>query len=160
MRATARPLIGLLIVGASMFACSGTTSTFNLTSADVDPTYTCAVGANNAAYDLHANVQTHNATSGAVTIKSVTADMTLDAVKGSWQERIGDKYDAGAAKFTPASIGQGATTTLKVTISSACTNAKASNGESYGEYRVTIHVTTSAGSFSISSKNLHRLIAA
>jgi hypothetical protein len=153
-------IIAILAAALWITACSGQASTFALTSADVDATYSCPAGANNAAYDLHANVQAHNATSSTVTIKSVTADMTLNATKGSWLEKIGDKYDAGAAKFTPVKVAPGATTTLKVIASSACTNVKAANGESYGDYRVTIHVATSAGSYSISSKNLHRIVAA
>ncbi len=36
----------------------------------------------------------------------------------------------------------------------------ATNGASYGDYRATVHLATSAGNFSISSKTLHRLVAA
>jgi hypothetical protein len=140
-------------------ACSGSSS-LELTNAAADQSYQCPVGANNAPYDVHATVDAHNGTSKSVTINSVTADLTLAAVTGPWLEKVGDKYQASNVTVAPATVGPGAKAALKVTIPSACTNGKATNGASYGDYRVTVHFATSAGNFSVSSKTLHRLAAA
>lgn len=141
-------------------ACSGESPTFSLTNASVDQSFTCPVGANNAPYDLHATIDARNGTSKTVTINSATADLTLEAAKGSWLQKVGDKYDASNVTVSPTTVGSGAKAGLTVTIPSACTNGKATNGASYGDYRVAVHLATSAGNFSISSKTLHRLIAA
>ena len=62
--------------------------------------------------------------------------------------------------FSPASIGAGSPASVNVTIPSACTNGKtASDGSSYGEYSVTLTVTTSTGTYTIDSKNRHRIVA-
>lgn len=145
-----------LLVGA----CSTNSSTFALTNASVDKSYTCPVGAKDAPYDLQATVAAHNGTSRAVGITSATADLTLEAVQGPWLQKVGDKYQASKVSVAPDSVAAGADASLTVTIASACTNGKATNGASYGDYRVNVHIATSAGNFSISSKTLHRLVAA
>ncbi|MGH7765011.1 MAG: hypothetical protein ACREOM_11430 [Candidatus Dormibacteraceae bacterium] len=142
-------------------ACSSSPSTFSVGRALVDDTaYTCPTGSNNAPYQLHVSIDAHNPTSSAVTIQSVTASMKLEAVKGGWLEKVGDTYNAGSATFTPAGVAAGATTTIKVTISSACTSGKtATAAPSYGEYRVTLHLTASSGSYATTTANRHRLTA-
>jgi hypothetical protein len=153
-----RPVIGIAVAACLIAACSS--STFALTNASVDSTYTCPIGANNAPYSVQATVDAHNGTSGTVRINSVTADMALEALNGPWLEKIGDKYQASDVTVAPTSVAAGANANLKVTIPSACTNGKSTGGGSYGDYRVTVHLATSAGNFSISSKALHRLVAA
>jgi len=155
-------LIRVVVASAAclLVACSGNSSTFALTKASVDQSFTCPAGANNAPYDLHATVDAHNGTSGTVTINSATADLTLEAVKGSWLEKVGDRYQASNVTVAPATVTAGANASLQVTIPSACTNGKATSGASYGDYRVTVHISTSAGNFSISTTALHRLVAA
>jgi len=160
--AAMRHLIALVATGACLLtACSSASSTFALTAAAVDPTYFCPGGANNAPYEIHATVGAHNGTSRTVAIHAVTAQMTLTSVKGDWLEKTGSSYDAGTVQFSPASVSPGATTTLRVTIPSACTSDKyGSSGSSYGDYQVTIHVATSAGVFTIGAENQHEIIAA
>jgi hypothetical protein len=150
--------IGGLILAV---ACSSGSSSFNVGNATVeDTTYTCPAGSTNATYQLHARFEAHNPTSAAVTIRSVTATLKLGAVKGAWLEKVGDTYDAGTATFTPTSVGAGANATVKVTIASACTSAKTPAAtSSYGEYQVTLHVTTSSGSFNTATGNRHRIVA-
>jgi len=150
----AAAMTGALLVAA----CSS--STFALTSASVDKSYTCPVGANNAPYDLQTTVSAHNGTSRTVSVTAASADLTLEAVQGPWLEKVGDKYEASNVTVAPSSVAAGADASLKVTIPSACTNGKAMNGASYGDYRVSVHIATSAGNYSISSKTLHRLVAA
>lgn len=151
----------LLVVGISGGCEIGPPAVFRLTSASVDATYTCPAGAANAPYDLHATIDVRNDTSNSVTIRSVEAVMTLAAVKGSWLEPVGDKYEATAVTVLPGTIGARSSASLKVTIPSACTNGKtASAGSSYGEYSVALTVATSSGTFTIESNNRHRIVAA
>src|SRR2546428_3650775 len=109
-------------------ACSSSPATFALTSASVDPQYWCPGGAKNAPYDVHATIAAHNGTSSAVNIESVTAEMTLTAVKGSWLETVGDRYEAKTVKFEPSRVAAGSSATIKVTIPSACTSSTYRSG--------------------------------
>lgn len=139
--------------------CSfGTPSTFTVSNASVDPSYTCPAGANNVHYDLRGTIDAHNGTSKAVTITTVDATMTLAAVKGVWLQKVGDKYDAGNVTFTPNSVGAGANTTLVVTVPSACTGRSPNTPAASGDYAVTFTLTTSAGTFKLDSRDKHRIL--
>src|SRR5437879_12798808 len=97
---------------------------------------------------MHATIRAHNGTSGVVTIKSITAEMTLASVTGSWLEKVGDHYDAGGVKFDPSSVTAGSSATVRVTIPSSCTSGSyGSSQSSSGTYRVTLPVTTSPGAY-------------
>lgn len=159
MRAT---VVMLLILASLTAACSSSQpQTFSVTGASVDPTYFCPGGSNNARYDLHATVGVRNGTSKAVTIASISAAMTLVAVQGAWLEKVGDRYDAGDAMFTPHSVAAGSTAKIDVTITSSCTSNKyESGGSSRGDYAVAINLVTSAGSFSVTAQNHHVIAAA
>jgi hypothetical protein len=110
---------------------------------------------------VHATVNVHNGTGGAVTIESVTAQMMLVAVQGAWLEKLGDRYDAGAATFSPSTVAAGSTSTVDVTIGSACTSDRyGSGGSSHGDYSVTIVLVTSTGRYSVTAKNQHEIRAA
>ena len=86
--------------------------------------------------------------------------MTLSAVHGGWLQEVGYRYEAQNLVFTPDRLGAGSSSTLKVTVPSACTNQSPNGGPvSYADYSVTLTVTTSAGVFKIESKNKHRIIA-
>jgi hypothetical protein len=157
-----RRFLAMLAVAVSLVAaCSSSPTTFSLTGASVDPQYWCPGGAKNAQYDVHATIDAHNGTSSVVTIQSVAAEMTLTAVKGTWLEKVGDRYEAEGVKFEPASVGAGSSATIKVTIPSACTSGSyGSSLSSSGGYRVTMRVTTSAGVHAISAGNQHQILAA
>jgi hypothetical protein len=154
-----------LLLGAVGFvlvaACSSARpATFTLESASVDPTYICPGGANNAAYDLHATVNVHNGTSKTVTIDSVTAQMTVASVKGPWIEKVGERYNADRVVFAPATVTVGGRSSVKLTIPSACTSGKYGTGTpSSADYNVTVHLSTSAGSFTITAANRHKIVA-
>ena len=151
----------LAVAGWLGAACSSSPTTFALTSASVDPQFWCPGGAKNAPYDMHATIDAQNGTSSAVSITSVTADMTLTAVKGSWLEKVGDRYEAGTVKFDPSSIAAGSKATIKVTIPSACTSGSyGSSLSSSGQYSVNLRVTTTAGVQTIAAKNQHQILAA
>lgn len=152
----------VLAMVAGVGACSGSQpSTFTVTRASVDPTYQCPGGASNAPYDLHATVDVRNGTGGTVTIRSVTAEMKLAAVHGSWLEKVGDVYDAGSATFSPSTVVAGSSASIKVVIPSSCTSDRYdSGGTSSGDYAVTMHLITSAGSFNVTAQNLHEIRAA
>jgi hypothetical protein len=144
-----------------MAACSSSNQpTFTLISASVDPTYYCPGGANNAPYDLHATILLHNGTGSPVTIDTVTARMTVASIKGPWLEKVGDHYDAGKSQFAPATVASGSNATLNVTIPSACTSGRYGTGtSSSADYRVTIHLATSAGNFAVTAGNEHEIVA-
>jgi len=147
-------------VAAFVFAAAcGGSSTFSLGEASVDATYSCPANSRNAAYDVHATIGAHNSTSKAVTITSVDAVMTVSAVQGVWLQKVGDRYDAGNVTFTPSNVPAGSTTTLQVTIPSACSSGKAPTGANYGEYTVSFKVLTSAGAYEVKSQNRHRILA-
>jgi hypothetical protein len=156
-----RRFILAAIMPAMLLACSSGSQSVSVGQASVDPSYTCPTGSNDTAYDLHATVSVHNATSSAVTIKSVTAELTLKASAGTWAEKVGDRYDAGTANFTPSTVAAGATRTIDITVKSACTNGKtAAGGKSYGDYQVALNIDTSDGSFTSTSRGFHRIVAA
>lgn len=150
--------VATLVMVVAGGCTAGAPSTVSLNSATVDSSFTCPASADNAPYELHATIDFRNGTSSSVTIKSVTASMTLFAVKGTWLGRIGDKYEASGVTFAPATVGAGKSTSLKVTIPSACTNGPAPTA-SYGEYSVGLAVNASSGTYTIASQNRHRILA-
>ncbi len=154
----------LAVFALALLASGCTTSSqpnVTLDSASVDPTYFCPGGASNAHYDLHGTIRVHNPTAKPVTIESVTAQMRLAAVTGTWLEKIGDRYDAGVASFSPADVPAGSSGTVKVTIASACTSGQYGSGVSAAaDYDVTMHVVTSAGTYTITAANQHEIVAA
>lgn len=153
-------LWGLVAILLSVNGCGGTNAAFTLTNATVDASHACSSGASNSPYDLHATIDSHNGTSSSISIKTVSAVMTLAAVHGGWLQQVGYRYDAGSVVFAPDQVGAGSSATLKVTVPSACTNHSKTGGPlSYGDYSVALTVGTSAGTFKIESRNRHRLIA-
>lgn len=162
IRAVRQIPVVLAALACLVTGCSGgQPSTFAVTGASVDQTYWCPGGSNDAPYDLHAAVDVRNGTGSAVTIQSVTAEMRLAAVQGNWLEKVGDRYNASGVAFSPGSVGAGSSTTLRLTIPSACTSNKYDyGGSSYGDYTVTIRLVTSAGVFSVTALNQHEIRAA
>ena len=140
--------------------CTFGSSTFSVSNASVDASYTCPVGANNVYYDLRGTIDAHNGTSSAVAISKVAATMTLAAVNGTWLEKVGSRYDADNVAFRPSSIGAGADSTLSVTIPSACTGRVAGSPTASADYAVTFTITTSAGTFKVDSNDKHRIVTA
>lgn len=152
--------LAALAVCAIVAGCSSGTPKFTLDGERVDATFACPVGSDNTPYPLHASVEAHNPTTAAVTIQAITATLKLQATKGPWLEKVGSTYDAGSATFTPATVPAGANASIKVTITSACTSDKSILAPlSYGEYVVSLRVTTSSGSFTVTSTNRHRIVA-
>jgi len=152
----------MLLVLAGMAACSGSTPAgVTQKTASVDPSYTCPAGATDAPYILHGVLALSNGSSSTVTIKSVTAVMTVAAIKGPWLERVGDKYEAPGVTASPTTVAAGGSALIQVTIPSSCTRGKTTGSESsYGDYSVGFTVTTSSGAFRIDSGNRHRIVAA
>jgi hypothetical protein len=115
------------------------------------------VGVHNAAYDIHGTIDAHNGTSKEVTITAIEATLTLAAVKGEWLQKVGDKYVAANVTYSSTSVAAGATTTLNVTIPSACTGRVKGAAIASGDYAVSFTLTTSAGTFKTASKNRHQI---
>jgi hypothetical protein len=148
--------VAILVVS---MGCGGSPAAFTLSNAAVDPNHPCASGSNNAAYDIHATVTGHNSAQSAVSISAVSAVMTLAAVHGGWLQPVGSKYTPDKAAVTPDRIGPGSTAILNLTLSSACTNlAKTAGSISFGDYSISFRFVTSAGNFTISSANRHRIV--
>jgi len=149
-----------LVIGIAAACTVGSPSTFTLSSASVDATYACPLGATDAPYDLKAVIDVRNGTSSAVTIKSVSAAMTLVAVKGTWLEKVGERYQASNIGFSPQAVAAGTSASLNVILPSACTNGKAAVPQaSYADYSIAFTVATSAGTHTIVSQNKHRIVA-
>jgi hypothetical protein len=146
---------------AGIAGCSGGGAAgLALNSASVDPSYTCPAGSVDAPYSLHGTIGLHNGTSSKVSIESVTAVMTVAAVKGTWLEKLGDRYEAAGVTSSLRSLGAGSSTSMEVVVPSSCTGGKAPTTESsYGEYSVGFTVTTSSGTYRIESANRHRIVA-
>jgi hypothetical protein len=147
-------LIAILLIG---LAC-GSNAELTLSEASVQPSYICPSTTSDSPYDLHATIKVHNGTSASVSIKSVSAVMTLAAVHGGWLQQVGFKYDAGNVGFAPDRVAAGADATLQVTIPSAC-RGKSIGPLSYADYSVEIAVATSAGTYTVETKNRHRIVA-
>jgi hypothetical protein len=148
-----------IAAGALLAGCGS--SAFSIASPTVDASYTCPAGANNAPYDLHVTADADNPTSQSVEVRSVSAVMVVAAIQGDWQQKVGSEYDAGQVQFSPKTIGAGSKAKLQATIPSACTNGPhPATGADYGDYTVKLTVTTSAGTFKLTSTNKHRIQAA
>jgi hypothetical protein len=154
MRSGALALAAIMLSGCGF----GSNAEFTLSNAAVQPNFVCASTTSNAPYELHATIGARNGMSSAVSIKSVSAVMTLAAVHGGWLQPVGYKYDAGAVVFAPDHVGASSSSTLNVTIPSAC-RSRTSGTLSYADYSVALTVVASAGTFKITAKNLHRIIA-
>jgi hypothetical protein len=147
-----------LIAGVAA-GCSGGAATFALTGASVDASYDCPSGATDALYIFHGMIDMTNGTSSSVTFKSITAVMTLVAVKGPWLEKVGDKYAPSGVISYISTLAAGGSASAQVIIPSSCTRAATTATEaSYGEYSVGFTVTTNAGTYSVLSSNHHRII--
>ncbi|HKW60524.1 MAG TPA: hypothetical protein VJR46_12300 [Candidatus Dormibacteraeota bacterium] len=151
-----------LLALAVLSACSSAPPPeFSLTGARVDATHWCPGGSVDARYDVHATIEARNTTKKDVTIESATAEMVLVSVSGAWIEKVGDRYDAGAVVVSPSTIAAGSTTKLDLTIPSSCTSGLyGSSQSSSGSYTVTVHLVTSAGTFTIAAGNRHQILAA
>lgn len=147
----------LILAGCSV---GSPTPSFSVSNASVDQSYTCPVGAKNASYDLHGSIAASNGSSKPVTISNVAATMTLAAANGGWMQKVGDKYDASSVIFTPDSVGAASNAAVSVTIPSACTGRAAKSSAASADYTVSFTLTTSAGTFTVDSKNKHRIITA
>jgi hypothetical protein len=156
-----RSLHAVLAAVALAIGCSSQSPAFSVGGARVDAVHQCPAGSVDARYDVHATIQAHNPTSKDVTIDSATADLVLSAVKGRWLEPLGNRYDAGVVAVSPAKVRANSSATLDVTIPSSCTSGPSgSTPSSSGSYTVTVHLTTSAGRFSIAAGNRHEIVAA
>ena len=155
MRWIAAAGVAAMLVSACGF---GSDAEFKLINASVQPNYVCPGTTGVSKYGLDANINTRNGTSTPVSIKSVSAVMTVAAVHGGWLQPVGYKYDAGTVGSEMGKVAAGSTATLAVTIPSAC-HSKSTGVLSYADYAVTLTVATSAGTFKIDTGNRHRIIA-
>lgn len=156
-----RTLVAAVLAVMIATACSSESPGFTVSDMRVDSAHWCPGGAVDTKYDVHATIQAHNPTENDVTIKSGTAEMVLAKVTGHWLEKVGDRYNAGAIVVSPSTIAARSTAKLDVTIPSTCTSGLyGSTQSSSGSYTVTLHLTTSAGAFTIAAANRHEILGA
>ena len=147
-----------LLLAGGLAACGSGNVT--LGNASVDAAHSCTAGSITTAYDIHATVDADNKTSQALDIRSAQVVMVVADIHGVWKEAVGSSYDAGQVPFTPRTVGAGTRATLKLTIPSACSNgAHKLPDDYYGDYSVRITLVTSAGTFKLTSQNVHRILA-
>jgi hypothetical protein len=157
MRALYAALAAVVLVAG----CSSEAPKFSVASARVDGSYLCPGRSVDAKYDVHATIEARNPTSKAVTIDAATADMVLAEVTGKWLEPVGNRYDAGTVVVSPSTVAPSSTARLDVTIPSSCTSGPTGSTQaSSGSYTVTIHLRTTAGAFTITAGNRHKILAA
>ncbi len=151
------------VAAAILFAACGPfcgPTAFYVASASSDATYTCPEGATQQPYDLHVTIAADNPTSSDVTIASASAEMVVATVHGSWQQPVGFTYSAGNVPFSPARVLKGSKTNVTLTIPSACTNnSKTGTEDNYADYTVRATLVTSAGTFTVTCSNKHRILA-
>jgi hypothetical protein len=147
----------ILLAGCGPF-CGPTA--FYVSSASADAIYTCAQGAAQQPYDLHVTIAADNPTSSDVTITSASADMVVATVHGTWKQPVGFKYSAGNVPFSPTRVPKGSKTNVTLTIPSACTNnSKTGTEDNYADYTVRATIVTSAGTYTVTCSNKHRILA-
>jgi hypothetical protein len=155
------PVLRPAVIASIVILAACGAGSFSIGSPSVDASYTCPAGASNAPYDLHASADVDNSTAQSVDVRAVSAVMVLTTVHGDWQQKVGSEYDAGQVQFSPTTIGANSRGKLVVTIPSACTNGPhQAAAADYGDYTVKLTVTTSAGTFKLTSANKHRIQAA
>jgi hypothetical protein len=151
----------LAVLGSVLLVAACGSTSFSIANPSVDASYTCPAAASNAPYELHASADADNPTAQVVDVRSVSAVMVVADVHGDWQQKVGSEYDAGQVQFSPKTIGATSRAKLQVIIPSACTNGPhAATAADYGDYTVKLTVTTSAGTFKLTSANKHRIQAA
>lgn len=152
-------LAAALVLLAACGPLCGPTA-FYVSSASADAIYACPQGAAHQPYDLHVTVAADNPTSNDVTITSASADMIVATVHGSWQQPVGFKYNAGNVPFSPTRVPKGSKTNVTLTIPSACTNnSKTGTEDNYADYTVQATIVTSAGTYTVTCNNKHRILA-
>ncbi len=148
----------LLLLAACGPWCGPTA--FYVVSASSDAMYACPEGATQQPYDVQVTLAADNPTSSDVTITSASAEMVVAAVHGIWQQPDGFKYNAGSVLFSPARVPKGSKTNVTLTIPSACTNtSKTGTEDNYADYTVRVTLVTSAGTFTVTCGNKHRILA-
>jgi hypothetical protein len=152
--------LAFIACGALIAVAACGSSPFTLASPSVDASYSCLAGSTNVPYDLHATANADNPTSQNVEVRSVSAVMVVAAIHGVWQQKVGFEYDAGQVQFSPRTIAAGAKAQLLATIPSACSNGKHLGiSDDYADYAIRLTVVTSAGTFKLTSVNMHRILA-
>lgn len=145
----------------SLAGSCGGSGDFSLSNATTELAHACPSAVNNAPYDLHVTVEMRNGRSSSVSIKGVSALMTLTAIHGGWLQQVGYQYGREHLVFAPDQVAAGAGSTLKVIVPSSCTNQSPHGGPvSWADYSVVLTVITSAGTFKIETQKKHRIIAA
>jgi hypothetical protein len=145
----------LVLLGACVPIC-GIGAKFSLSNAHVDSQYNCPFPADHKPYEVHATIDAGNTLSNAVTIKEIDESDQLVSTVGDW---AGPKTATGKSTITtfqPKSIASGGSSTIKFSVGFECTNS-GPTVSTYGDFSFKFAVKTSAGTFTITAGNHHRL---
>jgi hypothetical protein len=130
-----------------------------LSNARVDSRYTCPKPSTDHPYDVHGSLDVDNGTGNTVTIKSVSEADELVDVHGGWNiGEVGTKSEDPVDSFSPKSVKSGDKSTIRFVIKFTCTDNGVVAGDTYGDFTFKYTVATSAGTFTITSGNKHRLV--
>jgi len=145
----------LLILGACVPIC-GIGAKFSVSNAHVDSNYNCPYPSENRPYDVHATIDASNTLSNTVTIKSIAENDELVNTVGAWEGPKTAKGSGAIKDYSPKSVGSGSNATIKFSVPFQCTNTGPS-ATTYGEFTFKFTLTTSAGTYTISAGDRHRL---
>lgn len=145
----------LLLLGACVPIC-GIGAKFALSNARVDSQFDCPNLSDHFPYQVHGSIDASNTLSSTVTIKSIDETDELVATAGEWNGPKNAKAGGPITNFQPKSVASGANTTIKFSVGFVCTSS-GPGVKTYGDFAFTFKVTTSAGTYTITTGNHHRL---
>ena len=102
----------------ALVACGpicGFGASLSLSHAHVDATYTCPYPANDLPYQVHANIDAKNSSFSSVDLKSIQETWTNVGSHGNWSGGKGTHGTDSITKYSPKSIGAGASIRPRLT---------------------------------------------
>lgn len=130
----------------------------NLSNGKLNPSsFTCPLDATDYGYTIDGTVDADNQTGKNITIKSVSTNVTVVKLAGSWGLKIGDMSNAPDIDFAPKSISSSQRTTVRFATPWTCTDAGNNTVETYADFKVVLTMVTDAGTYDVKLPN-HRMV--
>ena len=147
-------LIGL--VGACGPLCGN--GKLNLSNGKLsEPSFTCPLNATDYGYTIDGTVDADNQTAKNIVIKSVSTDVTVVKLAGTWGLQVGDKSGAPDIAFSPKSLSSGQRTTVRFATPWTCTDSGNNTVQTYADFKVVLTMVTDAGTYNVKLPN-HRMV--
>lgn len=154
-----RRLAILLLVGA-VGACGPLCGNgkLNLSNGKLSPSsFTCPLAATDYGYTIGGTVDADNQSGKNISISSVSTNVTVVKLAGSWGLKVGDTSDAPNIDFSPKSIASGQKTTVRFATPWTCTDSGNNIVETYADFKVVLTIVTDNGTYSVNLPN-HRMV--